>query len=210
MHSHRLETITYLVVIVVRKLCPKGVTNENTGFEGPSTCHISHRITTTAENHGGQVKALHKVHTVRVAPHTEVEASETVARKTVATTLQDHRFGSVPFHNALNNGLKDALVGDVINAIAEREVDGIVLALTHSDIAQLTRTWEVLAVLVEGHRHHTVSRVECLLNTISVVDININVEHALLESQQLQDTQNDVCVSSAKAQNRIPQTLPFT
>ena len=41
---------------------------------------------------------------------------------------------------------------------------------------------EVVAVLVKGDGHHAVGGVECLLNAVPVVDVDINVEHARVES----------------------------
>ena len=35
-----------------------------------------------------------------------------------------------------------------------------------------------LGALVEGHSHHTVSRVKGFLDAIAVVDVNVQVEHA--------------------------------
>ena len=49
---------------------------------------------------------------------------------------------------------------------------------------EVASTGEVLAVLVEGHGHDAVSRVEGLLNAVAVVNVNVDVQHALVISEQ--------------------------
>lgn len=45
---------------------------------------------------------------------------------------------------------------------------------------QVAGAREVLAELVERDAHHAIRGVESLLNTIAVVDINVDVQHALV------------------------------
>jgi hypothetical protein len=45
---------------------------------------------------------------------------------------------------------------------------------------------------VEGNSHNTVGGVEGLLNTITVMDVNIDVEDPLFESEELEDAENDI------------------
>lgn len=124
--------------------------------------------------------------------HTEVEATKTVARQTVTTTLEDNRLRTVPLHDALDYGLEDALVGGIVDTVAEGEVDGIVLARADTDITKFTSAGEVLAVLVERDSHDAVRGVEGFFDTVAMVNVDVNVENALLESQQLEDTEDDV------------------
>jgi hypothetical protein len=49
-----------------------------------------------------------------------------------------------------------------------------------------------LAVLVKGYSHDTVCGKECLLNTVTVMHVNINVQYALVETQELEDRQDNV------------------
>ena len=48
------------------------------------------------------------------------------------------------------------------------------------DIPDVPGPWEVLPVLVEGDRHDPVGSVERLLDTVSVVDVDIHVEYSLV------------------------------
>ena len=107
--------------------------------------------------------------------HTEIEASQAVAGKTVAAALQDNGLGAIPVHNALNHGLKDTLVRDIIDAVTKRKIDRVIFALSDADVAQLARPWEIFAVLVEGHRHDTIGGVKRLFDTVAVVDIDVDI-----------------------------------
>lgn len=124
--------------------------------------------------------------------HTEVEATETVAGQTVTTALEDNRLRTVPLHDALDHRLENALVRGVIDTVAEGEINGIVFARADTDVAKFTGAGEVLAVLVERDRHDAVRGVESFFDTVTVVNIDIYVEDALLESEQLEDTEDDI------------------
>jgi hypothetical protein len=45
---------------------------------------------------------------------------------------------------------------------------------------------------VEGHGHDAVGGVEGLLDAVAVVDVNVDVEDARVEAEQLDDAQDDV------------------
>jgi hypothetical protein len=127
-----------------------------------------------------------------VALHAEVEATETVARQAVAAALQNNGLGLVVGHDGVDDGLEDVLVGLIGNAIAQGKVDGIMLALADANVAELTGSREILAIFVERDGHDAVGRVEGLFDAVAVVHINVNVENALVEAEQLDDAENDV------------------
>lgn len=127
-----------------------------------------------------------------MAGHTEIEATETVTRQTVTTTLKNHGVRVVEFHDARDDRFEDGLVRGVVDSVTEREVDGVVLALADTNVTKLTGSREILAILVERDRHDSVGGIEGLLDTITVVNIDIDVEDALVEAQELEDTENDI------------------
>lgn len=184
---------TYFVVFIVRQRPGQVLADENTSLICPSTGDVTHGVATTAKNKGGQPKALDVSDAVGMALHAEVEATQSVSTETVTSALQNDSLGLVELHDVFDNGFENRLVRVVVDTIAEGEVDGVVLAGTDADVAQLTSTREVFAVLVEGDGHDTVGRIEGLLDTISVVDVNIDVEDALLESKEFEDTEDNVC-----------------
>ena len=120
-----------------------------------------------------------------MATHAQVKAAKTITGQTVTTALEDNSLRLEVLHDSANDGLEDGAVGGVVNPIAEGEVDGIVLAGTDTNVAQLAGTGEVLAVLVEGYGHDAIRRVKGFFDTIAVVHIDVNVKNALLETQEL-------------------------
>lgn len=127
-----------------------------------------------------------------MSTHTQVEATQAIAGQTVTTTLQNHSLGPIPFHNALDDRLKDALIGDIVDTVTEREVDCIVFALTNADVAQFAGSGKVLAIFVERDSHDTVGGVESLFHTIAMVNVDIDIKDSLLESQKLENAEDDV------------------
>lgn len=128
-----------------------------------------------------------------MASHAQVEAAQAVARKAVTAALEDHCLGLVVGHDGLNDRLKDGLVRGVVDAIAQGEVDGVVLAVANANVAQLASAGEVFAILVERDGHDAIGRVESLLDAVAVVDVDVDVEDALLETQELEDGEHNVC-----------------
>ena len=127
-----------------------------------------------------------------MASHAQVEAAQSIARETVSAALENNGFGLVIVHNALNDGLEDRFVGDIVNAVAKREVDCVILSGAHTNVAKLTSTWEVLSVLVERDSHDSVGGVEGFFDAVAMVDIDVNIENSLLESEELDDAEDNI------------------
>lgn len=123
-----------------------------------------------------------------MAAHAQVEAAKTITRQTVTTALEDNSLRLEVLHDGADDGLENGAIGVVVDTIAEREVDGIVLARSDTNVAQLAGTGEVFAVLVEGYGHDAIRRVKGFFDTIAVVHIDIDVENALLETQEFKDS----------------------
>ena len=106
-----------------------------------------------------------------------------------------------------NHRNKKTLIGGVINSISEREVETVVFASASSDVPEkvifisenrkqalsvspkISCSREVLSILVERDSHHTVCGVERLLDSISVVNVDVNVQHSL-QSQDIELSHN--------------------
>ena len=110
-----------------------------------------------------------------MSTHAQIEATQTISGKTVSAALEDHRLGLIVFHDGLDDRLEDGLVGDVINTVAKREIYGVILARTDTDIPKLAGAGEVLAVFMEGDSHDTVGGVKGFFYSVAVMDINIDI-----------------------------------
>ena len=64
----------------------------------------------------------------------EVEAAEPVAGEGVCAALQDDGRGLVALHDLGHDGHEDVVVAVVVDAVAQREVDRVVLALARADV----------------------------------------------------------------------------
>jgi hypothetical protein len=128
----------------------------------------------------------------------QVETTETISRQTVGATLQDDRTGRKHLHDFANHWAKDAPVGIIIHTIVEREVNGIVLSLGVTTVQYIARSGKVLSELVEGYCHDTVGGIKCFLHSITVMNVDINVENTFVFLEQLQNSQ-DAIVNVAKA-----------
>jgi hypothetical protein len=193
-----MQLETYFVVFIVGHGLVKLLSDQAASLVGPGAGNIAHSIATATKDEGGQAEALDVVDTVGVALHAEVEASKSIAGQRVGTALEDDGLGLVELHDVLDDGLKDGLVRLVVDAVAEREVDRVVLAAADADVAKLAGTGEVLAVLVEGDSHDAICGVESLLNAVAMMDIDVDVEDALLEAEELKDAEHNVCTSQRK------------
>lgn len=165
----------YLVVVVERQFRANLLTNQQTSLVGPRARNIPHSVTTTAKDQGWQVETLDEADAVGMTLHAEIEASQSIARKTVATTLQYNSFRLIPLHDILDDRFEYAFVRHIVDTVPEGKVHRIVFALANANIAKLSSAWEVLSVFVEGDSHDSVSGIEGLFDTVTVMNVDVNV-----------------------------------
>jgi hypothetical protein len=166
--------------------------NELSSLIGPRTGDVAHCVTTASKDQGRKVEALDVLHAVSVTTHGQVEATKTITTQRVTTALQNDSIRAEELHDFGDDGFEDTLVCDIVHTITKREVDSVVFAIADTDVAQFTSTREVLSVLVEGAGHDAIGRVEGFFNTITMVNVDIDVENARLESEELDDSENNV------------------
>ena len=78
------------------------------------------------------------------------------------------------------------MIGLVVDAVLEGHVDRVVFAVLGPDLVAVAGAREeVLGVLVETDRHHPIRAVECLLDPVTMVHVNIQVHHSRVILQQL-------------------------
>lgn len=76
----------------------------------------------------------------------------------------------------------------VWNARFEWYIEGVVFAIVLADLVECACSWEeVLAVLMEGDTHAAVWEVEGLLDSVSVVHVDVEVEYSWVDLQQLEN-----------------------
>lgn len=75
------------------------------------------------------------------------------------------------------------------NTKINKQKGGFTGKVTYSEIPSAGK---VLSVLVEGHSHYPVCCVERLLYPVTMVNVNVYVQHSLVVLEQFQDTQHNV------------------
>lgn len=124
--------------------------------------------------------------------HAQIETSKSITRQAVSSALQDNGFRAIVLHDVLDNRFKNGFVRGVVDAITKGEVDSVVFSRPDTHISKLASAWKVFAVFVERYRHHTVRGVKSFFNTVSVVNVDVNVQNALFVAKEFQYAQDDV------------------
>ncbi len=116
----------------------------------------------------------------------------------VHAKLGKNKVGLIRFHQGWNNGREPLLVDSVICARKKREVHRIAssFALANLMLKPGSRK-KKSAALVQGNSEDLVSAVECRLHPVSMMHINVNVDHAIAFGHQF-DNGNHRIVHIAK------------
>ena len=99
---------------------------------------------------------------------------------------------TIIFHHTFDYGFEDAFVGGVVDAVAKGKVDGVILSSAYADVAQFTCAREVLTIFVEGDGHNAVRGIEGFFYAVAVVDVDVDVEDALVVSEELEDSEDNI------------------
>ena len=164
----------------------------------PAPGDVAEGVAAAAEDEGGDVEAANELDAVGVASDAEVEATEPIPGQRVGTALQNDGTGGEALHDLADDGTEDGAEGVVVHAVVEGEVDGVVLPVGVAHVEDVAGAREVFAELVEADGHDAVGGVEGLLDAVAVVDVDVDVEDALVLLEELEDGQ-DAVVDVAKA-----------
>jgi len=150
------------------------------------------------------MKCLGKGNAGTVGLDTDVEAAKSIPSERVCTTLEDNSSWLINSHTGSHYIFKELDVLVVLYTIMKRHIEGVVCTrarvIDRSRIIQRASTGEKDSsfVLMERECHDAVGGPESLLDTIAVVNINIDVEYARVVKQELEYSDNNV-IDVAKA-----------
>mmetsp|Transcript_43560 Transcript_43560/g.130630 ORF Transcript_43560/g.130630 Transcript_43560/m.130630 type:complete len:274 (+) Transcript_43560:125-946(+) len=187
-----VEVVVVLIERRLREVVGQVDAHETSRLVTPAARHIAQSVAATAQHEHRDVVLLQELKAVAVALHGQVEAAKPVARQAVRAAAQHDRPRLVHLHDLGHDRLKEHLVAGVVHAVFQRHVHRVVLALGRAIVVERARAREELAVLVERDRHHAVTQIEGLLNAVAVVDVNVDVQHAGVDLEQLQDAKHNV------------------
>ena len=117
----------------------------------------------------------------------KVETTESVSSETITTTLQHHSLGPEILHDLRDHWLEDVDERLIIDTLIQGEIHSVVLSCVFADIFDVSCSWKIVLELMEGAGHHSISKVESFLHSISVMDVNVNVQYPLVNFQEFQD-----------------------
>ncbi len=102
------------------------------------------------------------------------------------------------FNGGADDGLEELFVLEIVDAIIERDVDGVVASWviwvngTGGVEGPSAREEDLFVVFVEGDTHDAVGRPEGLLDAVAVVDVDVDVQDARVVAEELEDGEDDV------------------
>ena len=89
-------------------------------------------------------------------------------------------------------GLKDKATVLIIDTTVQRDVHSIVLAFTETNVLQCTRTGEVVSIFMEGAGHDSVGAIKSFFDTITMMNININIHNTRINSDISNEEKRDI------------------
>mmetsp|Transcript_15020 Transcript_15020/g.42583 ORF Transcript_15020/g.42583 Transcript_15020/m.42583 type:complete len:265 (+) Transcript_15020:491-1285(+) len=127
-----------------------------------------------------------------MATERQVETAEAIARDGVRSALEHDCLWGEALEDLGDHRAEDGDELVVRDAVLQRKVDGVALALAHAVVLPVASVGEKVAVLVEAAGHDAVGGVERLFDAVAVVDIYVNVQHALVVFEELENGQHAV------------------
>lgn len=109
----------------------------------------------------------------------EVKASEPITRQRISTALQHNRTWSENLHHFPHDGLEQEMIALVVDSIVQWYVERIVLPTSVTNVLYVTCAGKVISKFMERDGHDSVSSVKRFLHSISVVNVDINIQNTL-------------------------------
>lgn len=114
----------------------------------------------------------------------KVEVAEFVLGKRVSSALDDHDIWYVKRANATHDLLEELYIGQIVHTLAKRYIRCEKLANALTDLLQgASAREEVFLKLMEANSEDSVRMEEGFLNSITMMHIDIEVEHPRVHLQ---------------------------
>lgn len=159
----------------------------------PATGDVSDRVAAPAQHQHWQAKRVDKPDTVSVAADAQIKAAQPIATERIRAALQDNNARLECLNGRRDDRLKDIGVASVVDACSQGNIDRVILAVAGANFVNVTGSGEKsVAVFVYRKGHDAIAGVKGFLDTVSVVDVNVNVQNPREIAKQFQDRQDNV------------------
>lgn len=161
-------------------------------FVGPTPRHVVDGVSSTSQDECGAAERLYELDARRMAPHGEIKYAQSIPGERIGSALKHHRLRVVHLHDLLNHRFEAELKRGVVQTVSQREVYRVPRPLPSSHVVDVSSAGEEVAVFVERAGHHARGVIKGLLHTVPVVNVDVDVQNALVNSQQLQNREGNV------------------
>ena len=168
------------------------------GLVRPQPGDVARCVAAAAEDEERPVALFHEREAGPVRRDAQVEAAEPVAAEGVGAALEHDGRRVIGLHARPDAVLEELDVLVVFDAVVQGHVQGVVGArvvrVRGPVVVRPAGAGEERGgfVFVEGERHDAVGGPEGLLDAVAVVDVDVDVEHARVVQEELQDGEHDV------------------
>lgn len=165
--------------------------DEDRSLVRPRPRDISGRVPATAHHEHRDAETLDEAHAAPVPADVQVEAPESVVAEAVCAALEHDRGRVEGLDGGLDHVLEEVRVAFVVDAVVERHVDCIVLArIVGVDgprglEGSRAREKYFSIVFVEGDAHDPVGAPERLFDSIAMMHVDVDIEHARVVAEEL-------------------------
>mmetsp|Transcript_37357 Transcript_37357/g.77510 ORF Transcript_37357/g.77510 Transcript_37357/m.77510 type:complete len:265 (+) Transcript_37357:434-1228(+) len=181
-----------LKIVVERQIILNRFSDQYRCFVSPAAGNISQRVAASSQDKHWNAKGANVVNAISVSFHREIEAPESITREGIGTTLKNHSPRTENLHNLSDHRAEDGTVRFVVHSIIQREINRIIFAVIVANVRDITSARKILSKLVERTRHDTVCAVESFFHSITMMNVDINVEHTLVLLQEFKNSQNAI------------------
>ena len=150
--------------------------------------------------------------------HGQIEWTQSITGERVGTALEYDITWLVPVDNALDDRLENALVAFVGDSVPQWHIDcvsivsgaiivGLPLARADTVISDFACSGEELPVFVETGRHDSICGIERFFDTVSMMNIDIDIQHSLVISGHKKS--RAFVLWAHLNSSRIPRTISY-
>lgn len=123
----------------------------------------------------------------------KIKMTQFVTRQRICSTLNNHNIRNIKWTNFSHDLFEKLQIWYIVHPLLQRNISSVKLTNTFSNFVKCTSSRkEILLKLMKTNCKDSVSMEKCLLNSITMMYIDIKVKHPRVNLQKLQNTQHDI------------------